>query len=140
MHGIRPRSGIFPISPIQAVTFHWANPNHKPGIPFATVTLDGTGVKDEIGSGKPAGVLKRLETWLKKNDIGSEETLGRPVTVEVMGEKAMVLTPLVRRPQFVSGSCLRWCTEFDVKLWWLDCEYDSLVMDDFKVMIWEAKS
>lgn len=130
----------FPAHPLEAVYMHWtSNPNREPGSPFATAN------GDDISSNTPEGVLRRLETWLRKNDIGGWDENGvadgaktQPVVVEVMQQKAIVLTPVGRTMGPTSADWGNVIQNFDVKLWWQGKEYESLRLD-FRTVVWSSE-
>ena len=121
----------FPTHPLDSVYMHWHNKNREIGSPFATAN------GDDIGSNTPEGVIRRLETWIRKNDIG-EEGKTHPVVVEVMSEKAIVLTPIRRVVGPTSANPGDVIQNFDVKLWWQGKEYECLRLD-FRTMRWSCE-
>ncbi len=59
----------YPTTPLAAVRSHWTHSlewKSGAGIPF------GSANGESITSNSSLGVLKRLHTWLKRNDIGGE--------------------------------------------------------------------
>lgn len=118
----------FPTTPKQAVELNWRL-GAENGTPVAMV--NGT----KISSTTPEDVLRRLETWLRKNDAGKD---GQPIVLEVMGHKTMVLTPVERNFGLISCGPLQITQRFRVMLWYLGKEYENLVMD-FQTCVWESE-
>lgn len=119
---------MIPVNVKSALLLHWHNINEN-NATFATAN------GDNISSNTPDGVLRRLETWLRKNDAGKD---GKAIVVEVKGQKAIVLTPTARREGYmVSGCPAQVIQNFDVKLWWQGKEYDSCGLE-FLTCVWDS--
>lgn len=119
-----------PRTPLGAISEAWTGKNAGKGFPMAEVN------GDVISSNTPRGVLKRFETWIRRHDIGAEGN-EIVVTLTVMGNKCIVLTPTRRR--MIAGCGMpvwKWIQNFDVKLWNFDREYDCLTAD-LMTMTWD---
>lgn len=114
------------VEPYKAVLEHWKS-TRVPGSMMADVN------GDDIGSNSPAGVLKRLKTWMKKHDAGKD---GKQVVLNVMGHKTMVLTPISREEQWISGFPPQVIQRFDVKLWNGERECQG-IDGEFQTCVWE---
>ena len=119
-----------PRTPLGAIRGAWTGGNSRDNHPIAEVN------GDVISSNTSEGILKRFETWIRKHDIGAEGN-EIVVTLTVMGNKCIVLTPTRRR---ISAGCgmpvWKWIQNFKVKLWNCDREYDCLTAD-LMTMIWD---
>lgn len=125
--GVRRYINTHPTFPERCVLFHWNGSPHQ-GADRATVEFtdaDGQVKVSVISSGTPAGVIARLETWLKKNPGADPRAwIGRTITVKVMGEKAITITPRDVGMRGQTGWTVpMWVVHCDVSLWWLDKEY-----------------
>lgn len=118
----------FPKDAKTAVLIHWHNKTDS-NTPFATAN------GEDIGSNTPEGVLRRLETWLRKKDAGKD---GKCVVVEVKGQKAMVLKPVARREgHMMSGRPPQVIQNFEVMFWWQGKEYENLGLE-FRTCVWDS--
>lgn len=121
---------MIPVDAKTAVLIHWHNKTDN-NTPFATAN------GDNITSNTPEGVLRRLETWLRKNDAGKD---GKAVVVEVKGQKAIVMIPTRRREGYMASGCpAQVIQNFDVKLWWQGKEYENFGLE-FLTCVWDSPS
>ena len=118
----------FPTTPLQAIEMNWRH--HCPDdVPFATAN------GQDISSNMPDGILRRLETWIRKNDAGAD---GQPVVVEVKGRKAIVLKPVQRRTGLASTMPGQVIQNFEVRLWYDGKEYEPIVLD-LQTCVWDSE-
>lgn len=119
-----------------------------PRSPLEAVMLNASGLVPEgetiasvngqdISSNTPEGILRRLATWLKRNDVGGPKWSGN-VDLRCHGKLTVRLIPKGRMVGGISEAPAMVSQWFDVRLFRNGREFESVNLD-FRTCQWEWK-